>query len=480
MLATSWHEMAKSQRIIVGLFVLYAAVQVATLLQITHYYPNGFKTENYFSPLGAYLAANGWAGIVSFIDGTIPDIFGYGPTFRPPLFSVTLAGIYALLGEREIYGLILNNVFLTLTLLVIHLMGRRVSPSVGLIAPFLMMLDPIFLAEANSNQSDTMFMFFVVLSAYLLVVSTAERPSFPLLALGSIALVIAIFTRHAGLYIPVFIAAGLVGVYGVRKNLGRLACVLLVLVVVVLPPIGGWMARNQAITGNPDFAGGSTATYLANFFLPKVVALRDGIPPSEAQRRIAEAIPKHDNSSSSTEEGDLERYLVDLVIAELLENPLLTTVVMIDNIPKLFLSYPFEVMAVFADEENFLAWKKFDWDQFNKTYDRSNWDFHGKLDVAKFYLEHHMIVPLIYGVISKIINGVALLLCIFGLVVLVREKEHDNRALGYILIAYIGCLTLVSVPVASARFRIPIEPLIFISAGVATEWIAGAVWRRGR
>ena len=457
------------------LLLVYVSVQCVFIFQVIHYFPGGLKTENYYSPLAAYLATNGWPAVVAHIDGSIAETFGFPPTFRPPLFTFVLAAIYALFGPHEIYGLILNNAALTTTVILVHRIGARLSQAAGLIAPLFMVLDPIFLAEANSNQSDTLFMFFMVLFAYFMVRLLPELPKYHLIVGASVALTLAIFTRNAGLYMPVAAALVMCISYWKFLPLREVTRVVIVFLIVASVPIGGWMMRNQTITGNPDFAGGSTGTYLYGFFVPHILSIYNGTPPSEIKRQLAQGLAE-DSALQNASRGELERHKVREVVRTVVDYPVTTVLVLLDNLPKLFLSYPFEVLAVFADEEKFIRWQHFDAIALKQTYDRSNWAVQSKLNVVRYYADNGLLVPLVYGFFSKGLNALILVLSVIGFYHMLRNRDRSIWTVGWFLLFYVGLLTAIAALVAAARFRLPITPILFLVAAYAVDYF----WERYR
>ncbi len=472
---------ARYERAFYVLFLLYAAVQAVSLYRTLHYFPIGFKTEGFYSPLAAHVAGLGWDGVVALIKGTVPTIGGFGPTFRPPLTPLVFAAAYSLFEPRELYALLVNNVLTSLTVLLVYLIGRGVNARVGFFAALLFVLDPIFLAQANRAESDTMFMFFIVLFLYLACRFLAHdrRPHYGLVAASSLALILAVFTRNAGLY--VWFAAALAFVVVLWRRLGRaeLAKVLTVFLVVQFVPIGAWMARNYAITGNADFAGGSTGVYLGWFFVPHVIAMRDGIQSSVAQRRLIEDLNK-DPAYADQPLAVQEKYLVSLAVRTVLDNPGTTLLVIADNVPKLFLSYPFEVLSVFLDESSFRKWQEFDAVQFRKTYDRSNWDLASKLEVVRFYFDNGFLLPILYGFASKIMYGLTLVGGVVGLFAMMRWGGRYGWSIAILFLLVGGVLTAVSTPVAAARFRLPVTPMLYVSTAFLADWILARLAARRR
>lgn len=143
----------------VFVMVAFACLQVLTTHNVLALFPAGFETEGFYHPLAINLLNHG-----SYELGTHPEI--ELSTFRPPAYPVVLAGLYAIFGADEIVGVIFNNAVLFATLCTVFAIGQRFHPWVGLVSVVLLILDPIYLAQSNRNQSDVMFMFLLVQCLY--------------------------------------------------------------------------------------------------------------------------------------------------------------------------------------------------------------------------------------------------------------------------------------------------------------------------
>ena len=148
-------------RILLVILVIVAIIQTIYFIRIQDLYPSyGLTTEHFYSPLAVNLLEHGIYG-----EGEHPNIERI--TKRPPFHSVFLAIIYGLLGQNELYSLILNNVFLWITVILVYKIGSYISQPVGLISAALFAADPVIYLTANKNQPDILYA--MQLAVFLLV-----------------------------------------------------------------------------------------------------------------------------------------------------------------------------------------------------------------------------------------------------------------------------------------------------------------------
>lgn len=454
-----------------ALFIAYLAVQALCLWRVLHYFPTGFESENYYWPLARFIAADGWSGALPYLQGATPPEIVFGPTFRPPLYPFLLALLIPAFGDHEVVALIFNNVALALAVLVVRRIALRFGPLPGLLAPGLVMLDPLYLTTANASQSDIVFTLLMLAFLWLMARAFEAEPSPGRAALASFALAAAVLTRNAGLYIGLAALAALALGYARGVRARPLAAVLAAFVAVQAVPIGLWMARNYAVTGNPDFAGGSTGAYLIGYFAPQVLARRDGVSFAEARQKLFDKFAEP--AVASLPRGEREQLQVAEATRIARENPIIVLRVMLENVPKIFLSYSAHALAVFMDRASFEAWSRFEAGEFNQVYEESFSSFGRKLATLKAYYEAGAVGPLVYGLFQKGTNALALLFGAVGLVLMCWAREPRLRAVGWFFLLYVVAMTAIISLVPAARFRLPVAPVLYV-AGV---WAAVEMWR---
>ena len=446
----------REARIFVVVIAAFALLQVVTTINVLEYFPKGFETENFYHPLAVNLVNHGTYGF-----GETPSI--ERTTFRPPGYSATLAALYAIFGQEEIVGLVLNNILLLGTFLTVFLVGRRWYPYTGLAAVIILALDPIYLAQSNRNQSDLLFMFLIAQSL-MWGLRAIERPLHygPVLLLA-LALGAATFTRAAAVYMWVPTALVLV-IAHLRVTPARTITALCLLTVIQAAFVVPWMVRNEGVSGNRDYAG-MKGTHIAAFFAPLVIANRDGRNAQEVKNEFVSEIT-NSTEYKSLSLGDQEKYLADIGWGVIKSNWVHVLTLLPANIPKMFLGYASEPFAVFLDANEFQAWDAFRASRHDASFGSDPWSISDRLEQVRYYISTGLFPILAYGVFLKFLNLTVLVFAAIWIAraVFFHSREDRNRAL-FILLT-IGLLSGISLLTTQARFRVPVMFALALPAGI--------------
>ena len=116
------HSVDRRTIYFLAILVLYIAFQIACTANVFAYLPDGFRTENFYHPITQNLISYG-----SYALGEPPTL--EPSTFRPPFYAFVLSLVYRIFGAQEIVGVVMNNVFLTATLVLVYLIGRQSQSS---------------------------------------------------------------------------------------------------------------------------------------------------------------------------------------------------------------------------------------------------------------------------------------------------------------------------------------------------------------
>ena len=179
-------------------------------------------------------------------------------------------------------------------------------------------------------------------------------------------------------------------------------------------------------------------THIGIFFAPYLIAVRDGIDPQTAKRQMSERITG-DPRYAEMSRGERENLTWKLGMEVVRDRPDLALLVMASNVPRLWLSYPFEIDAVFLGEEAMDAWRTHETAEYSASYNRALSDVGGRLGKISFFLESGLIFPLVqsglifplvHGIVVKLINAGVLVFAPVGLVVMVLSRQQGVRALG--------------------------------------------------
>jgi 4-amino-4-deoxy-L-arabinose transferase-like glycosyltransferase len=465
-------------RVFIITFCIYTAIQYFLFYRITLYFPNGFETENFYSPIAAHIAEGGLNGVLAYLLGEMPPGMPYGPTFRPPLYPIVLAALYQITYTSEFLALCLNNVLLSFSVLFTYLTGSLLSSKVGAIASFVFMLDIILISEANSTHSDTLFLVFIISAHYFVARSILTSHSLANVVAAGTLLGLAILTRNIGLY---FLPAILVVyvVHGISSK--RLVAMLLATIVfsmIIGLAVGSWKVRNYYVTKDAAFSSGNMAVHLNHYYLPLVYANRDGIAFDLARQKVKsefESLPGFTGMTLSQRDS----AKIGFAITKTVVNAHWVALTLVDNLPKLLLSYPFEVLATLANQAQMKNWQRFDSAEFKKRYERSNFDIPAKFAVFKYYWNNGMAVSAIYGLTNKVANGISFILALAGVFLLWRHENKSLRIIGTLLLLQCFIILSISILAPSARFRIPIMPFISLAAAIAVNSLMAATKSRG-
>ena len=454
-----------TDRLAIVLLAMLVVLQAVTTLLTLRYFPDGFWTENWYHPAAVNLLQHGIYGF-----GAPPDIVP--TTMRPPLYTVALAGLYGLFGPSEVVGVLFNNGLLTLSVALTYLIGRRLSPMVGLLAALVPVLDSIYLSEANRNQSDLLFTFLIVLGIYC-TLRACERPLVLRWALATgVVFALATFTRAAGLYIWPMLVILLLIVHWrhapKRKLLFAVALVAAVNAAVILP----WMARNAGITGNSEYAG-MKGHHIVHFYAPHFIARRDGVSYAEAERRINLWVKDLVGNQTLTE-GEREKLLSRYGSQLIRENLADALLVLPANIPRMFFSYASESIAVFLGEKRFKAW----YARYQNDLDAGNTPTSGLGNLLRYYVDTGLIVIIGYGALVKALTIGVLGLGGIGCILLLWSRDHRKFALGLSIFLICGILTATAIIATQGRFRLPVMPGLAVAAAftLTQAW----AWLRSR
>ncbi|MEQ8247523.1 MAG: glycosyltransferase family 39 protein [Alphaproteobacteria bacterium] len=436
------------------LFGVLIVLQFMTSLNVLIYFPDGFWTEGYYHPAAVNLLEH---GVYGFYDGD-----SLTPTTnRPPLYVILLAGLYSIFGAHEVIGVILNNIMLFGVFVFTYLLGRRLGPAIGFLAVIMVALDSIYLAEANRNQSDMVFSLLVVASLYAIVRALDGGLSLRRVAIVSILVGLATFTRAAGLYLWVALLIVIVVASWRVERARRIAMAGLIVIVINGAFVVPWMIRNQSITGNADFAG-MKGYHLTNYFAPLFIANKKGLTYDEASKLIFSGIENDPEFQAITNQGERERYFSRFARDLILDNIPHAAWAVIENIPRMFLSYASEPLAVYLGPQGFERWYlRYQQGAVGGSAEKESLGIMGRL---RDYYESGTWFIVGYGILVKILNAAVVILSVVGCVVLIFSRSATNRNVGLAVFLICGVLTLTAIVATQGRFRLPIMPGIGVAA----------------
>jgi 4-amino-4-deoxy-L-arabinose transferase-like glycosyltransferase len=149
---------------------------------------------------------------------------------RTPMYPAFIAGIYAVFGVKP-YMVLLAQIFVNVSTayLFYRIVEMLARPAIAAIALFLFAVEPIQILYTTVLYSDTLYLFFTMLSLFWLIKGMKNTKT-GMFILSGIALGLAVLTRPAGQYLVVLYIL-FIFFYGLGKNRKRKFS--------AIPPLGG-------------------------------------------------------------------------------------------------------------------------------------------------------------------------------------------------------------------------------------------------
>jgi hypothetical protein len=448
-------------KLLIIVLVLMAAVQAVYFVRVQALYPTyGLTTEEYYSPPAKNILHHGVYGF-----GEAPNI--QETTFRPPLYSIVLAGAYWLLWEDEIIALILNNLACLGTIIVAYLIGCVFDRKIGLLAAFIYALEPARLVASNTVEAGALYGFFFALFFLVTLRLFSSDPTITRSVASSALLGISTFVRTASLYLwlPLLIALVFVQrILNPRVRLSQILVIVLLFTVVQGAIIGGWMYRNHAVSGNLDFAS-MTTVHLRNFFIPAIIARDEGISIPAAKTRYIRSF-ELDAEYLDLDAGSREMYVVRQSARRILKSPITAIRIIVGHVPVLYLDYPMNTAVIFLGDD-----RRADVETEMAEYVRgktSRLDVTGYKDVIVSFSRAGLVPLLFHAAFFKSYLLLMMPGILVGLWLLLSNR--DRRSLGIMFLVVVGYMTLISSIWPAARFRLPISPIYSVLVSYSLIW----------
>jgi 4-amino-4-deoxy-L-arabinose transferase-like glycosyltransferase len=232
---------------------------------------------------------------------------GFWPTLlamtdRMPLYPLLLADVWATFGDAPRVVAIVQAVIDAGTCVLIAALGGLISPRVGLIAGIIAALSVTLVVFSTQILTDTLFLFFVA----LMLLAGARfllRPTLPLALIAGLAGGLGVATRPV--LAPLLAAAVPVVLVVALRARRRLAPALLataLFVVAVVAPVAPVWLRNWVHYASPSLTA-QTGDHLAFWIVPLVKERADGTPyqttVDRMEARYRQALAERDANAQS-------------------------------------------------------------------------------------------------------------------------------------------------------------------------------------
>ncbi len=418
----------------------------------------GYTTESYYQDTAINLIT-----FKSYSQGDPP----VNTAYRPPLYPFTLSGVYTIFGKYPQLAIILNNLFIIISLFTTYLIGKKISPSIGLISAILFALDPVIFVNANRISAGSQYCMLISLFVFITINNFDRNITLKNSILSSLILGLATFTRALTLYISIPIS---IGIFIVQKYLIKnlnvkktIYCILIFILIQILI-IGSWMVRNYQQTDNFTYAS-MTSTHLGGYFIPLIISEKKNISYEEAQKEFKDIIEKDNYSNVS--DNKKHNIVTSRSIEIIQDNPINTIKVMLKQSPVVFLNYPQTSASIFLNDEKTLKLNTFLVDyHLSKS---SKMDVTGYINYIKHYAENNLIFPLIHAIVFKSYLILMMLIGITGSILLLINKTHRPKAI-FLTIMMIYIIVICSTW-PTARLRLTLLPINSVFAAFALTYI---------
>jgi len=375
--------------------------------------------------------------------------------YRPPVYPVFLASIFALAGENYALVVLIQLVISGATCGLVYLLGRTISPAVGYLAAMVYALTPDTVLWAMALLSDTLFTF--LLTAALVGLAAARRGNRRLLlSMSGLTLGLAALTRPIGLAIIALWAVVWVLKDGTRPDrVGRnLGSGFLFLAAAMLP-IVLWSYRNLAVHG--FFTVSPINTWnLGYYSAPYTLERAEGISLDEARSRALDGgVPAP---------GEAGRYL------------------------GIILKYPLDYLAVHARGTWYLISEVGQPNQALLVGERyrtpgvltalRQLDFATAWANLAAQLQDRRLRWFV--ILTWPSLGLLAVVYLFAFVGGLRfvHRPGERRWVGVLMIGTAAALMLLPGPVGNGRFRLPAEPILAFLAASELASLGGAIAAR--
>lgn len=397
---------------------------------------------------------------------TMLDVHRYAITpvappefFRPPGYPVFLAGLFLISSTLAIIPLV-QLLLTAYAVALVYLIGARYfARGVAVCAALLYMLDPTVVLHTWLALSEPLFMALFLSAVW--VMTTYMRQRLLMFLAAGVLLGIATLVRPVGVYVAPIVAG--MGAYTYWPDKRRMGIAFLAVVCAALVVIMPWMIRNGRLSGHLSVS--SIGTYnLFYYNIPQFEAQRTGKSVADVQQAFFAQIGQSD--SYALRSFTYQPQEAAIVHAALFAHPFQYGVFHILKTAPFFFSTSIGSFTRQLHNLGILAGEA-----------------PPAVNVTALLLGGHMREAVSYlvsdglALLERLFWLCAWLLALYaGWVYLRTRRLHAGWVLGALL--FIGAFALLTGPVATPRYRIPVEPFLFLLAAEAARGIVNRVHER--
>lgn len=384
---------------------------------------------------------------------------------RPPLYPLLLWGMESLWGRSDLAVALVQGLLDAGTCVMIADMARRLGPRIGLIAGGLAALSPVMATTSAVVLNDTLFLFLQTAGAWALL-RFGEGGGVRMAGLAGLAFGLACATRVQIQYLLPLLVLLLV-ILAVRLDGPRLrrAGAVLLFVIALAAPLAPILKASHDAYGEA-FISRQAGVHILGWVLPTVHPDTASAPQSEGSRiwqeRFGAEMARRGIDLDAVSPPVLQRLRQEYGVAQLTDVPLGALLTGWTKGALLNVALP----AVLYDERvRALSPTGF-----------SAVEGDGLAERAQAYIRRADPAWVAIALTAAVGAGAMTLLHLLGLGLLAGRRPW----IALLLVLGAGYHLGVLGPVAAAKYRLPVEPILLVLSAVALDWLLRRWAFRGR
>ncbi len=383
---------------------------------------------------------------------------------RPPLYPMLLWGLESLWGRSDMAVALVQGLLDAATCVMIADAARRLGPRIGALAGLLAVLSPVMVTTSAVVVGDTLFLFLQMVGVWALIrFAETGRPGAAVLA--GLGFGLACATRVQIQYLLPLLAL-LVVVLAVRAEgpRARRAGAAILFALAMAAPLAPILKASHDAYGEA-FISRQAGVHILGWVLPKVHPDTATLPHDEASRRwnrrFKDAMVRRGVDPDAVSPPVLQRLRQEYGVSALTEVPIGALLLGWSQGAVLNVTLP----AILYDERvRALSPQGFSTVEGDSLPER----------VAAYVADADPTWVAI-AVAAAVGAGAMTLLHLLGLGLLLRWRPW----IALLLILGAGYHLGVLGPVAAAKYRLPVEPVLLVLSAVAIDWLLQRLAGRG-
>lgn len=449
-------KLGLAEKYFILFFIFSIIVQIYYFQRVQVHYPsNGFTSENYYEIVAENIALHN-----TVATGEFPNL--ELDRKRPPLFSYMLGYCYKLFGVDLSIALILNNILLTLSIIVIFFTGRLIHPFIGLFSAIIIFIDPQLIARANGAEAEISFMFFFSISLYFLIKFLTGNNSKIIIFFFSFFFMLSIFARVVTLYYVFFVPFIVFFVFHIylKENFKKYLPFIIIFLCVNLVPVGIWMYRNYAISGNADLAA-MKHIHLLNFMAAQAMSDSEGLQSRGVAKQLIEKKYFDNSYYQNLKSGEKEKYRTKIALELMIKYwPDVLKHYFYCSYPALFFGTPVQFYSLGLSKIDYINQQKI-MHQLIIGGNAQGGGIKKYVFIVKGLFKTGYLFAFFHGAFIKIYLTVLLLFTFCGFYIMTfKSNEIEKKRVALFLFSLFGYIVLITCTWASSRLRTQILPIM--------------------